>query len=286
MARIEQRSQEWLDLRRTKLGASDAAAVMGVSPWTTPYQLWLEKTGRIPPKAENDAMRRGKLLEDEAREYFGEQLGVVFFDDVKVCEIPGYEFMMASLDGIDLDKEIAIEIKCPMKKGNGEIPIIYQWQMIHQMFVYGLGKEYYGEYHPKSECEPILYHECADMTLEYLDKASQFWEEYVLKDIPPPMTDKDFEHKYDTVFDSLADSWIWSKERLIRAQEEEKEFREALLKLCDKNCTNGAVKCQKITRKGSIDYENIPELQGLDLEKYRKESSEYWKISMEGEDGV
>ena len=53
--------------RRLHLGGSDAAAVMGLSPWTTPIQLWLEKTGRAPER-KPDPMRerilkRGKKLE-------------------------------------------------------------------------------------------------------------------------------------------------------------------------------------------------------------------------------
>lgn len=53
--------------RRRHLGGSDAAAVMGLSPWTTPAQLWMEKTGRAPER-KPDPMRerilkRGKKLE-------------------------------------------------------------------------------------------------------------------------------------------------------------------------------------------------------------------------------
>lgn len=53
--------------RRCHLGGSDAAAVMGLSPWTTPVQLWMEKTGRAPER-KPDPMRerilkRGKKLE-------------------------------------------------------------------------------------------------------------------------------------------------------------------------------------------------------------------------------
>ncbi len=53
--------------RRKHLGGSDAAAVLGLSPWTTPVQLWMEKTGRAPER-KTDPMRervlkRGKKLE-------------------------------------------------------------------------------------------------------------------------------------------------------------------------------------------------------------------------------
>ncbi len=40
--KAEQRSEEWLKLRREGLGASDIPAVLGISPYKTPYQLWAE----------------------------------------------------------------------------------------------------------------------------------------------------------------------------------------------------------------------------------------------------
>ena len=38
----------WLAERQTGLGGSDAAAVLGVDPFKTKHELWLEKTGQIP----------------------------------------------------------------------------------------------------------------------------------------------------------------------------------------------------------------------------------------------
>ena len=46
IVQLTQGSPEWLEYRRSRRNASETAAVMGLSPWNTPYQLWLEKTGR------------------------------------------------------------------------------------------------------------------------------------------------------------------------------------------------------------------------------------------------
>lgn len=65
----DDRSQ-WLAARRTGLGGSDLAAVLGLSPWRTPMDVWLEKTGRSEGQDESEAMLWGSLLEDVvAREY-------------------------------------------------------------------------------------------------------------------------------------------------------------------------------------------------------------------------
>ena len=41
---------EWLEARKDGLGASDAAALLGLSPWKTNVQLWEEKCGLVIPE--------------------------------------------------------------------------------------------------------------------------------------------------------------------------------------------------------------------------------------------
>ena len=38
---------EWLQLRQKTIGGSDAATIIGLNKWETPYSVWAEKTGRI-----------------------------------------------------------------------------------------------------------------------------------------------------------------------------------------------------------------------------------------------
>jgi len=37
--------EQWLELRRQGIGGSDAAAILGMNPWKSPMDVWLEKTG-------------------------------------------------------------------------------------------------------------------------------------------------------------------------------------------------------------------------------------------------
>ena len=41
---------EWLERRRSYIGGSDAAAVVGLNPYKTNVELWQEKTGQLQPK--------------------------------------------------------------------------------------------------------------------------------------------------------------------------------------------------------------------------------------------
>ena len=59
-----QSREEWLEIRKTGIGSSEVATIVGLNPWETPYQLWRRKVGLDEPKQENAAMRNGHHLED------------------------------------------------------------------------------------------------------------------------------------------------------------------------------------------------------------------------------
>ena len=72
IVQLQQGSPEWLAYRRAKRNASESAAVMGASPWMTPYQLWLAKTGKQETTV-TQAMQRGTDLEPLARALKGQK---------------------------------------------------------------------------------------------------------------------------------------------------------------------------------------------------------------------
>jgi hypothetical protein len=74
IVQVVQGSEAWLAHRRNLFNASETPAVLGISPWQTPYPLWLLKTGRA--EAEVTApMRRGTALEPQARLAYEEKTG-------------------------------------------------------------------------------------------------------------------------------------------------------------------------------------------------------------------
>jgi putative phage-type endonuclease len=54
----------WLANRRTGIGGSDIAAIMGLSPWRSPLDVYLDKTGAAEPVADSESMYWGRRLED------------------------------------------------------------------------------------------------------------------------------------------------------------------------------------------------------------------------------
>lgn len=134
---------EWLELRRTKITATDAAVIMGESKWKTKTQLYQEKINGVNREAPNQRMQRGLDLEPVARDLFTIKTGVRVYPKVVVKD-----WAMASLDGIDYGQKILVEIKCPGYADHaiavtGKIPNHYYPQLQHQMYVCDLEKMYY-----------------------------------------------------------------------------------------------------------------------------------------------
>ncbi len=189
---LEQGSQAWHKARKNKIGASDATAIMGVSPWTTPYQLWQRKLGLIPEQEENDSMRRGKELEVKARQLCCQLLECELFPLTIVPE--NDEWMICSYDGITLDKRIAVEIKCPGKQDHGkaesgQIPDKYIPQLNHQMYVCDLDEIYYFSY-GKTSFKMLKYKRNENEINKQILIEKRFWDG--LQNLEPPdMTEKD-----------------------------------------------------------------------------------------------
>jgi putative phage-type endonuclease len=143
--RYKQNTKDWYAWRNKGLGASNLPAVMGESPWTTPFQLWAEMTGLLPRQERNSfavaAMERGKLLEPAVRQWYTFKTGLVLEADVN-CEHPVHEFLRASLDGWRDEDCIVREIKCPGKEDHakalkGRVPSKYYPQVQAQLMVTG-----------------------------------------------------------------------------------------------------------------------------------------------------
>lgn len=142
--------EEWLEARQNRIGGSDAAAVMGKSPFITNERLWEIKTGKRVQDdiSSEDAVRYGTLAEDHLRELFK-----LDFPDYYVGYEPNnmftnskYPFAHASLDGwLNKDGEMGIlEIKTALvntrlqaEMWRDQIPDYYYCQVLHYLMVTG-----------------------------------------------------------------------------------------------------------------------------------------------------
>lgn len=140
--------EEWLELRRGYIGGSDAAAVMGLNPYTSPYSLWAEKTGRVPGFEGNITTKVGAYLEDLVAELFTEETGRKVRRDNHMLVNSDYPWACADVDRVVIGEDALLEIKTTTALGTmrkirgGEIPEQYYCQVTHYLAVTGKQKAY------------------------------------------------------------------------------------------------------------------------------------------------
>ena len=182
--------EEWLELRRHGIGGSDAAAIIGLSKWASPYTVWADKTGRLPDKPDTEAMRQGRDLE----EYVAQRFSEATEKRVKRCNAilynPAYPHSHADVDRMIVGENAGLECKTTstldVKQFRGvEFPEKYYAQCVHYMAITGadrwylavlvLGKEFHVYTLERDEAE----------IRALMDAETAFWEQYVETDTPP-----------------------------------------------------------------------------------------------------
>lgn len=273
--------EDFLASRKNYLGASDAPAVMGVSPWSTPYQLWEDKLGLAPPKSDNFAMKRGRELEPLARDAYILETGHMV--EPKMVIHPEIKYMMANFDGITDDHKYAVEIKCPGEKDHltakqGIVPEKYMPQLQHQLAVIGVNELHYFSYRD-GDTALITVGRDEGYIKRLIVEERKFWN-CVENLSAPPLTDRDYDTRNDIAWMKAAISWEEAQTELEAAKIKENTFRDILIELAgNKNSIGQGVRVQRVVRKGAIDYKAVPQLKDVDLEKYRKDTMESWRIA-------
>jgi len=277
---FEQGSKEWLELRKHHIGASEAATILKIDPWKSPYNLFEEKLGLIVPR-ETEAMRRGKEMESYAREEFEKVTGIKMTPQVMFH--PEVKYMMASMDGVSEDGRQALEIKCPGEATYklaiaGKVPEHYNAQLQHQMAVMGLQVIFYFCFDGSTDIVLEIERNKDYIVTSYREEA-EFWNRLQNFD-PPPLTDRDFVHMDSQEWNQTAYEYGMMKNLREKYEKEEEVLKQRLIEMSGcKSCKGGGVQISRYIRKGNIDYAAVPELHGLDLEQYRKKPTEAWRIT-------
>ena len=138
--------EEWLSIRGNGIGSSDAAVAVGISPYKSPLELWLEKTGRkqAPDLASNDAVFWGTTLEEIIARVYATRTGCKVRRLNAVLQHPEYLFMLANLDRVvqhPTDGSGILEVKTAglhsAQFWDDGVPDSYQCQVLHQLAVTG-----------------------------------------------------------------------------------------------------------------------------------------------------
>ncbi len=139
---------EWLAARRRGLGASDVAAVLGFSHYTSPWQVWAEKLDvRRPPDQPSAAADLGTALEPWLLEQAPTLIGQpVVRTDAQLYRHPDYPWRMCSPDGQAAAGSVGVQCKTaglasgygpPKGWDDGGIPLGYEFQCRWEAHVMG-----------------------------------------------------------------------------------------------------------------------------------------------------
>ena len=139
--------EEWLTHRRTSIGGSDAATIVGLNKYASPYSLWAEKRGLIPEKEDTEAMRQGRDLEDYVARRFAEATGKKVRRENSIIRNPDYPYAHANVDRLIVGENAGLECKTTSvmnlsKFKNGEYPAHYYVQCMHYMMITGADRWY------------------------------------------------------------------------------------------------------------------------------------------------
>ena len=181
--------EEWQKLRSQYIGGSDAAAVVGMNPFASPYSLWAEKTGKVPGFAGNLATEVGTYLEEFVAQKFAQETG----KKVRKCNQSflnsEYPFAIANIDREIVGEDAGLEIKTTdslnLKKfKGGEYPANYYCQMVHYLAVTGKQRWYLAVLIGNKEVKWFVLDRDEAEIAALMGAEADFWE-LVKKDIPP-----------------------------------------------------------------------------------------------------
>lgn len=138
---------EWLAFRRTGIGGSDAATVVGLNPYSSPYYLFCDKRGELAEKEDTEAMRQGRDLEQYVADRWMERTGKKCKRNNYMWRSTKWPFMLADIDREVVGENAGLECKTTSVYNkndfeNGNIQDSYYVQCQHYMAVMGYDRMY------------------------------------------------------------------------------------------------------------------------------------------------
>lgn len=232
-------SNDWHKQRRTGIGGSDCASVMGVSKWGTPLGVYLAKRGESVPQQDNPAMEAGRRLEPVVRQWYSDETGKVVRIPSQLLRHQKYPWMIANLDGF-VDDPRVVEIKTARmgtdwgEPGTDEIPMEYMFQVQHYLIVTGFELADVPVLIGGSDFR--IYHVEADRELQemIIDREAEFWEMVVNGTPPEPVSYSDTFRRYpkSTVGEVVASEQVLSAVERLRSIKEQSKALEAEEECC------------------------------------------------------
>jgi len=196
--------EEWLAIRKRGIGSSDAAAAVGLNPYKSPLELWLEKTDReenlpkIDPQDEESPTYWGNILEPIVATHYSRRSGnrVRRVNAVLQHPHPDLSWMLANIDREVIGAKDVQILECKTAGINGArlwkegVPEYVQLQVQHQLAVTGKSTADVAVLLGGQHLEIHRIQRNEDLISRLIQLEQQFWH-YVENDTPPPVDGSD-----------------------------------------------------------------------------------------------
>jgi putative phage-type endonuclease len=239
--------------RRTGIGGSDVAAVLGLSGWKTPVEVWLDKTGKATKETpESEQMYFGNRLESIIAQEYAHRNNVQIEEPKEMYRHKEYPFLIANPDRLIVGTNGLLECKNVGfnrsddsgrkmwgAEGTDEIPTPYLLQVAHYRYVMDadyvdiamlLGGNSFRQYrYTKNE---VLEEKMQKSLIE-------FWTENVLPQKEPKMKTRRDVEALVTPSEAVieADRFLLANlERLSEFQKDQEKLEEQIKKIKDEIC--------------------------------------------------
>lgn len=193
---------DWLEYRRLGIGGSDASVVCGINRYKSPVELWLDKTGQLPPQEAGEAAYWGTQLEPFVRAEFTKRTGIWVEHKSELLQSEEHPFMLANLDGICEVRDVGtciFEAKTASAYKAGEwediIPDEYMCQIQHYMAVTGCSGTYIAVLIGGNTFKWRFVERDEELISMLIELESAFWE-HVQNGTPPPLDGSDATAKF------------------------------------------------------------------------------------------
>ncbi|TYP61513.1 YqaJ viral recombinase family protein [Stutzerimonas stutzeri] len=191
--------EDWLQIRKQGIGSSDAAAAVGLNPYKSQLELWLEKTGRdtgLPktdPNDEDSPMYWGNVLEPIVAWHYSKRTGnkVRRINAVLQHPDPDLPWMLANIDREVIGADDVQILECKTAGINGArlwkegVPEYVQLQVMHQLAVTGKQAADVAVVLGGQHLEIHRIERDEEMIARLIELERTFWR-YVETDTPPP----------------------------------------------------------------------------------------------------
>ena len=182
---------EWLAWRKFGIGASDVAALVGMSKWASPMSVWTDKLGLTGGDDDNDFTEFGRRAEPMLTGYFEDRTGLTVRDQQAAVVHPDHEHHRCTLDGRAYESEAGtvplgpVEYKTTEFGAWSSIPDAYAIQVQWQMHVDRAERAFFGVLHGKRFATYEV--ERDDKVIgQLVEVVDRFWFDHVLTEKAPP----------------------------------------------------------------------------------------------------